>query len=402
MRRLLLSLICFSFLISYFLFLIPPPALAKVCGETGETLDEAREIEQNCQQKVRELSGQRQTLATTINYLNSQISLTQIRITKTQVELALLEKDIDDLSSRIADLNTSLDDLSQILVRHVRGTYSQSRQNDPVYLFFTSGGFTEFINRYQYLKAVQNNDKKIMKAMETSRQNYNIQKTLKEQKQQEVEKLNSLLKQQQTKLTNQQTEKQQLLELTKNDEKKYQELLQQARAEYLAIQSILAGQGTETKVKDVKEGEQVASIIQGKSCNSTGTHTHFTITKNGNQENPFSYLSGTSAENCSGSSCGSSDGDQFNPSGSMRWPIDSPIKFLQGYGATWAIEHTYIGGIYKFHNGIDINSPSAKVVAVKDGTLYRGSFTGQSGCTLRYVKVDHGDNLSTYYLHVNY
>jgi len=397
MRRLLLSLICFSFLISYFLFLIPPPALAKVCGETGETLDEAREIEQNCQQKVRELSGQRQTLATTINYLNSQISLTQIRITKTQVELALLEKDIDDLSSRIAGLNTSLDDLSQILVRHVRGTYSQSRLNDPVYLFFTSGGFTEFINRYQYLKAVQNNDKKIMKAMETSRQNYNIQKTLKEQKQQEVEKLNALLKQQQTKLTNQQTEKQQLLELTKNDEKRYQQLLSQAKAELNAIQNIVAGKGEETKVGDISEGNRIASIIPSSSPCSSGAHLHFEVTKNGANQNPETYLRST---NLSYDYDTSKVPETVNSSGSWRWPLDDPIIITQIYGATFWTKFLH----YDFHTGIDMKqggNSGANVFAVSKGSLYRGSIACGDG-TLRYVKVDHGDNLSTYYLHVNF
>ncbi len=228
MKRLLFFVFCFLFFVS--------PVRADQIEDLNNQIKQYED-------KIKELSGQRQTLAATINYLNNQISLTQVRITKTQAELALLEKDIDDLGNRIADLNTSLDDLSQILVRHVRGTYSQSLHNDPVYLFFTSGGFTEFINRYQYLKAVQNNDKKIMKAMETSRQNYNIQKTLKEQKQQEVEKLNSILKQQQTKLTNQQTEKQQLLELTKNDEKKYQALLQEALRQRQAFKRFVTSQG---------------------------------------------------------------------------------------------------------------------------------------------------------------
>ena len=394
-----LSCILLALLVLY--IFTPSPVFAKVCGEKGETLSEAEQIEQDCRQKLQDLAGQKQTLTTALNTLNTQINLTQAQISKTEKELMALANDIAALGIKIGQIDQSLGHLSEVMVVRVRETYKQSYL-EPVYLLFSSQGFPDFINRVKYVRSVQNHDKNVFIAMEQIKLNYDTQKNLKENKQAEVESLKLKLNKQKSALATRQLEKQRLLELTKNDEKKYQDLLQQAQAEYLAIQSILAGQGTETKVKDVKEGEQIASIIQGKSCNSTGTHTHFTITKNGNQENPFSYLLGTSAENCSGSSCGSSDGDQFNPSGNLRWPIDTPIKFLQGYGATWAVEHTYIGRIYRFHNGIDINSPSVKVVAVKDGTLYRGSFSGQSGCALRYVKVEHGDGLLSYYLHVNY
>ena len=390
MRRLLPKIIIGFLLLltSYFLLLTP------VAADQIEDLNS--QIKQY-EDKIKELSGQRQTLATTVNYLNSQISLTQTRITKTQAELVILEKDIENLGDRIADLNTSLDDLSQILVRHVRGTYSQSLLNDPVYLFFTSNGFTEFINRYQYLRAVQNNDKKIMKAMETSRQNYNIQKTLKEQKQQEVEKLNALLKQQQTKLTNQQTEKQQLLELTKNDEKRYQQLLSQAKAELNAIQNIVAGKGEETKVGDISEGNRIASIIPSSSPCSSGAHLHFEVTKNGANINPEVYLRPT---NLSYDYDTAKVPETVSPSGSWRWPLDDPITITQIYGATFWTKFLH----YDFHTGIDMKqggNSGANVFAVSKGSLYRGSIACGDG-TLRYVKVDHGDNLSTYYLHVNF
>ena len=121
-------------------------------------------------------------------------------------------------------------------------------------------------------------------------------------------------------------------------------------------------------------------------------------------QNPFSYLkNGVDFENCSGSSCGSSDGDSFNPSGSWDWPINPRVKYSQGYGPTWATRNTWVGNIYNFHNGIDINSPSSEIKAVRSGTLYRGSYSGSNGCRLRYVRVHHDENgMDTYYLHINY
>jgi len=77
------------------------------------------------------------------------------------------------------------------------------------------------------------------------------------------------------------------------------------------------------------------------------------------------------------------------------------LKFTQGYGRTWAVEHTWVGRVYDFHNGIDIVSDSSEVKAVRAGKLYQGVYEG--GCNLTYVRVDHDDSdLDTLYLHVIY
>lgn len=192
--------------------------------------------------------------------------------------------------------------------------------------------------------------------------------------------------------------------ITKNDEKKYQNLLAQAKSEMEAIQAIIAGRGKETHVGHVDEGQKIATIIDGPSCNSSGSHTHFIVGQSGKTLNPFNYLKpGIDYENCSGSSCGSSDGDSFNPTGSWNWPIQPKIHFAQGYGVTWAVRNTWAGRVYNFHNGIDINSDSAAIFAVQSGELYRGSYSGTNGCQLRYVRVNHDNSdLETYFLHVNF
>ena len=152
-----------------------------------------------------------------------------------------------------------------------------------------------------------------------------------------------------------------LLVVTRNDEKRYQSLLAAAKSEFEAIQAIIAGQGDETEIGPVEQGARIASIIQGASCNSSGSHLHFIVRQGDIALNPFAYLSsGIGVENCSGSSCGSADGDPFNPSGSWNWPISSPVKFTQGFGSTWATRNTWVGRIYSHHNGIDIDNEGAE------------------------------------------
>ncbi|HRS22635.1 MAG TPA: hypothetical protein P5562_00570, partial [Candidatus Woesebacteria bacterium] len=150
--------------------------------------------------------------------------------------------------------------------------------------------------------------------METTRTNYDLQKTQKEQKQIELEDLQKKLVQQKKTLDQQKDVKKNLLAITQNSEANYQRLLAQARAELAAIEGILAGRGEETKVGSVNAGDRIATVISGSSCNSSGTHLHFMVQKDGIVQNPFNFLKPVDYNNDSG-------GDPFNPTGSWNWPL---------------------------------------------------------------------------------
>ena len=146
-----------------------------------------------------------------------------------------------------------------------------------------------------------------------------------------------------------------------------------------------------SQLREVKRGDVIAYVIQGASCNSSGTHLHFIVQEGGSVNNPFNYLSNVDFTNYTG-------GDPWSPSGSWEWPIIPTIGFYQGYGETTCVKSGWCSSIYSFHNGIDIYGSSSEVKAVSDGTLYSGSYSG--GCTLPYAKLVHKDsNINTLYLH---
>ncbi|MBU2592844.1 MAG: hypothetical protein ABH867_03235 [Patescibacteria group bacterium] len=360
------------------------------------------EIINSCDQLSREAQSKIKSLSSQINYMNSQIQLAILKIDQTANQIEILEIQIGDLSKKISVLNVSLNETAALFINRVIATYKAGKTS-ALDLIFSSSSFGDFFRITRYLKAAQTHDRQMMIAMEEIRLNYDQQKKEKEERQKDLEELKVKLAQQKADLDKQQANKKHLLAVTRNDEKQYQELLSQARAEYQAIQAILAGKGDEIEVGGVSQGEVIASIISGPSCNSSGTHLHFTIADNaGNVSNPFSYLKQVDYRNCSGPSpC--SAADPFNPGGGWDWPVSPPVILAQGYGVTWAVNNTWVGRIYNFHNGIDIAGSSNQVKAVQEGTLYRGSYTGSGGCRLRYVRVKHKDsNLSAYYLHINY
>ena len=219
-------------------------------NDSGNELN--RRIEEY-QQKLQDLAGQKQTLTTTLNTLNTQINLTQAQISKTEKELTALAEDIVALGIKIGQIDQSLEHLSEVMVVRIRETYKQSYL-EPVYLLFSSQGFPDFINRVKYVRSVQNHDKNVFVAMEQIKLNYDTQKNVKENKQAEVESLKLKLNKQKSALATRQLEKQKLLDLTKSDEARYQQLLAQAYAEKAAIERALV---SGVKVGPVKEGTRL-------------------------------------------------------------------------------------------------------------------------------------------------
>lgn len=382
----------FLFVLGLFILLATSPRLVfgDDCDDIPSDKDHISQKIQCLTGKIGQLNSQASTLKNQISQFDAQIKLTTLKITDTQNK-------IDLLGGRIDQLEVSMNDLTKAFSGRAVETYKMSRFSDAVIFVMTAGDLTNAVSRYHYLQKIQEADRSLLTRLQETQTMYQGQKT-------DQETLQKQLTLQQQNLSSQKVAKARLLKDTQNSEVRYQKLLAEAKAEYEAIQSILAGKGKETEVGKVNAGDKIATIIQGSSCNSGGTHLHFTVSSGGVTQNPFNYLKGgVDHTNCSGSGCGSSDGDSFNPSGSWDWPISPKIKFNQGYGSTWAVRNTYVGRIYSAHNGIDINSDSADVKAVKAGTLFRGSYTGSGGCALRYVRVHNDDGgLDVFYLHVNY
>lgn len=365
--------------------------------QSAELDDKKRKIDE-LQRKLQEIQGQKVSLSTTIQYINTKISLAQAEIDKTQAELTSLEKEVSELGTRIGGLEQSLDVLSGVLLERVNNQYKQEQSN-PIKALLVTKNLTEFYTRTKYIKIVQDKTRTIMLQAENQKDVFDQQKKIKEEKQLEVERKRKILAGQQQQLAVERTGQQQLLSETQNNEARYQAELEKTLAEVRAIQGIIAGKGDESKVKDVSQGDTIASVINGASPCSNGTHLHFEVVKGGVHQNPASYLSSADI------SWNNSPDSTFGFSGSWSWPMNNPAKINQGFGMTYyaRVRRAYGGAP---HTGIDMYSKSSgdsAVKAVKDGVLYRGGISC-GGRTLQYVRVIHKEDtsMSTYYLHVNY
>jgi len=240
-----MRLLTLSYLVLFFLFLSPVSTFGLECGEpippdTPEGV--LRDYVADCQGKIDTNQGQQQTLAAAIAYLDGQIGLTQAKIAATTTELTTLETIIADLSGKIESVEYSLTDLTKFFVERVRLTYMY-RGTWATQLLSQTSGLPSFVRNLGYAKKVRDHDQALLLVLEKARLDYDTQKQQKEEKQTEVQALKTTLDAQKATLDTQKAAKNKLLVDTKNDEKRYSQLMSTAQSQLAAFRRFVSSQG---------------------------------------------------------------------------------------------------------------------------------------------------------------
>jgi len=340
--------------------------------EKAERLKQIQDEKAKIEAQLEEARDRERGLTEQIAYMDNQMRVTELNIAEHKERLVQLGEEIETLTGKINKLEKSLDELSSILLKRIEETY-KARTISPLSFLFSSSDFSNLVMRAKYLQVAQAHDKKIMTDMEFTKSDYSDQKTVLEEKKEEVERLKEELEGYRATLDKQKADKEYLLEVTKNDEVRFEQLLAELEAEQRAIEGIIAEllRFGLPDGKEVNRGDVIG--IQGNTGFSTGPHVHFEIReKHGDSwlhVNPRNYLD----------------------DGRFRWCLDD-YYITQEYGpADWT-------PMYSFHTGIDIATDGDPSVRAADNG--KVSYYGNPGGYGNYALVVHNDELISIYGHL--
>lgn len=365
---------------------------AQSLDELSNQLKQKQEEIKQVQAQLAATQAQEKTLKTQLNYIDTQNKLTQLKIEETEFQIKKLDKEIEDLSGRIDRLSTSVDSISEVLLERIVKTYKYSNPS-PLDLIFSSHGITDLLERLKYLQVAQANDKKVLYQLQATKTTYNDQKTDRQTRQEEQEKLKVDLEKYTKQLAEQKQAKEDILRVTQNDEKKFQDLLAKLRADTDSISRALAGAGT--KLGPVKKGERIAGV--GMSGCTTGPHLHFEVMSPAHVENGVII----GREN-------KVDPKPYLASGRFAKPVldYTGNDCSEGGSCSNGDITTHFGQVYFLgtHTGLDIaDFFGAPIYAAEDGEAYATQdskacyLTGTVG---KGVFVDHKDGIVTLYWHI--
>src|SRR3989344_7355993 len=125
--------------------------------------------------KISDLQKIERDLSEQITYINSQITLTELRIEEAQARIDQLEKEIGVLGFRIGYITDSVERIEILLKQRIVATYQQSFISN-LELMLTSRDFSDLVLRVQYLKQVQENDRRLLANLQETKSNYANQK----------------------------------------------------------------------------------------------------------------------------------------------------------------------------------------------------------------------------------
>lgn len=209
--------------------------------------------------KVTELQGQEKTLSSQIDVLDNQTQLTQLRIQSTKSQINELNSNIDTAENKISQLQGSVEQLTRALVKRIIATY-ETESTQTLAVLLTSKNVNDFLTRANYLRAVQEQDKKMMYNAVQAQNDYANQKDIYASKKEKLDQLNTQLQEYTDQLDQETNQRKTLLAQTQGSEANYQRLLAQAQAQLAGFSRFVTSQGG-------------ASLISGQTvCDDWGCY----------------------------------------------------------------------------------------------------------------------------------
>ena len=172
-----------------------------------------------------------------IKSLKNQIAIFNARINKLQVEINITEDDIVQTKLEILQLEYGIGQTEDDIIKQkdnlakIIQTIAEYDQTSQLEMILQSEDFSDFFNQMTYLDNLQNGVQEKVKQLKLLKEKLNQDKESKEDKKERLEGLKDQLTQQQWSLASQRKSKEAILNYTRGEEGKYQQMLANIEAQ---------------------------------------------------------------------------------------------------------------------------------------------------------------------------
>lgn len=320
--------------------------LNKAISEKREEIKKLEESSANLEKEIQEKQNEQRNLENQIGLLDKEIAKAESEIKKTELEIAKIELEIKGVDRKIKTQIAEIEDQKKVLSEYLR-VIRQYDSKSPIELFFGFDSFSKFLDQAEYLETLENKGQETLDKIQKLKGELQWQKRVLEAKNEKLSELRDTLSSKKENLDGEKQSKDRLLEVTKQQEEKYQQLLEESKKDYEQTNSDISSLETEIERK-------LAEQVQNKS-------------------KPEDYK-------------------EYTGKGNLSWPVSA--RRISAY----FMDPSYTRYFGVPHYGIDIPTAQGSIIrAPADGYVvkYRNAGFGYS-----YVLLHHGGGLSTVYGHV--
>lgn len=327
---------------------------ATTISELNQQISEKRQEVEKIGSKIESLEADIATKKEQSASLSNQISILNIEIQKTEKEIEKTSKEIEETNLEIQTVQLQIKKKEQaiekqrdILTEFIWVLYKYDQKN-PVEILLGYDSLSDFMDQVEYLKLFQNKVKAVLDKLQDLKKELEWKNTELNSKKSELEDLKVRLKQEKERLSLEKYGRTRLLEITKKEEIKYQELLQKAREEYEKVNAEIAATQKELQ----KKLEEARKRKQN--------------TRGGPIKGAVSFI----------------------------WPVDPSLGI-----SAYFMDPSYYAYFGVRHYAIDIRCPQGTPIkASADALVIK---TRNAGYGYSYIMLLHTDEIATVYGHIS-
>lgn len=345
------------------------PVLTSVAAATKKDVSSAKDKKSTLEQEkkkteeaIKSLQGLKSNTESYVKELDTKMNDLQSQVTKLENNISSKQKSIDETAVKLEEAQKTEKKQYASMKMRIKYMYEKG-DSSYLNLLLEARSLSELLNRAEYVSKISEYDRKMLdqyvatkesiadskKKLETEKAELQEMKTQTEAKQDSVQ---LLLNEKNKELQNVNAQ----IGEKSAQAKAYEDDIKAQEAKIVQMEA-------EIKKKEAEEEAARKAAAAGKTNNST-------------------------AKGNTGSTTTTSTG-----SSSLRWPCPASGRITSGYGN----RKSPTAGASSNHKGIDISaSTGSSIVAAAGGTVSIATYSYSAG---NYVVVNHGNGLSTVYMH---